>query len=475
MAPRKVSLVILTFLALTLLPYLFKELVSYRIFDWASVGQVLVFRPQKSTAEPAAQESERTDVTQIPNSEPSIVERETKTEKETPALPHDVAIVDPSRSLNHFYESLAATEKQKAHAVTRIAHYGDSPTTADMITGHLRSRLQRQFGDAGHGFLLIAKPWEWYSHRGVDIRSKGWKIDVASQSISLHRPYGFGGARFAGSTGAFSEIRLSRITATEVEIAFLSTPESGHFTVRADDKEIGTVNTAGVDGEIGYGRFQVPAGTRAIRIDVTSGSVRLFGLQLRLPAPGVVYDSLGLNGAFISVLARRFDQRNWTESLRHYAPDLVIINYGTNESADPAFVGKNYEKQLKEVVQRVREALPHTSVLVMSPMDRGVREAGGEIGTVPSLMALVGIEERVAREMNCAFFNTFAAMGGEGTMGRWYESEPRLVGADFIHPMPAGANLVGDLLSSALMKGFKSWKLRQLKTQETVPSREGPA
>ena len=47
-------------------------------------------------------------------------------------------------------------------------------------------------------------------------------------------------------------------------------------------------------------------------------------------------------------------------------------------------------------------------------------------------------------------------------MGRWYAAEPRLVGADFIHPMPAGAKIVGELLYRALRDGYNQYKLRQL-------------
>ena len=46
------------------------------------------------------------------------------------------------------------------------------------------------------------------------------------------------------------------------------------------------------------------------------------------------------------------------------------------------------------------------------------------------------------------------AMGGAGTMARWYESQPRLVSADFTHPLPAGAARVGGLLDDALMRGY---------------------
>ena len=43
----------------------------------------------------------------------------------------------------------------------------------------------------------------------------------------------------------------------------------------------------------------------AIQADVAdSGQVRAFGVRLEKAAPGVEYDSLGLNGAYVSVLAR---------------------------------------------------------------------------------------------------------------------------------------------------------------------------
>ena len=53
-------------------------------------------------------------------------------------------------------------------------------------------------------------------------------------------------------------------------------------------------------------------------------------------------------------------------------------------------------------------------------------------------------------------------MGGPGTMGKWYAAEPRLVGADFIHPLPAGARIVGNLLYRGLTNGYNRYKLRRM-------------
>jgi lysophospholipase L1-like esterase len=185
-------------------------------------------------------------------------------------------------------------------------------------------------------------------------------------------------------------------------------------------------------------------------------------------ASGVIYDSLGINGAYISVLSKFLRAEHWAEQLRHYEPHLVVINYGTNESVYEAFVDKVFEKELRETIRRARAALPNASILVMSPMDRGVRGASGAIETVGAIEKLVQIEEKAAREEGVAFFNTFAAMGGNGTMRDWYEGTPRLVGADFIHPMPAGAKRIGEYLYRALLDGFNRYKTRRSGTDLSV-------
>ena len=89
--------------------------------------------------------------------------------------------------------------------------------------------------------------------------------------------------------------------------------------------------------------------------------------------------------------------------------------------------------------------------------------AGSHLATsVPTIPRLVGIQQTIAGEMSCGFFNTYLAMGGPGTMGRWYEAEPRLVGGDFIHPMPGGAKIVGNLLYQALFDAYNQYKVRRM-------------
>src|SRR5437773_3507390 len=115
-------------------------------------------------------------------------------------------IVDPSRVLDKFYASLAVTDAKKAGAITRITHYGDSPITNDGITGTTRRLLQQRFGDAGHGFMLIDRPWAWYGHQAISFSSGGgWTSDSFMNPRVNDGAFGLGGVTFrADGTGKYA-------------------------------------------------------------------------------------------------------------------------------------------------------------------------------------------------------------------------------------------------------------------------------
>ena len=378
-----------------------------------------------------------------------------------PQLPSSPFLFDPHGALHHFYAALERTRAKEPGTVTLVLHYGDSPVTADSITADARAIMQSRFGDAGHGFLLIAKPWAWYGHRGVELRADGWKIEAATQSRARDGFHGLGGVSFTGAVGATSSVTLPDDRHTRVQVFYLQQPGGGAFRVNAGGQTIGEVNTDGPEKKAGFATFPLPTGTHQVQVEVTSGRARLFGYSFEKPGPGVIYSSLGLNGAQVQSVLRYFEAQQWTDSLRHEHPDLVILNYGTNESVDnSAYIEKLYPAELQQVLDRIRTAVPEASLLVMSPMDRGKRE-GGEIETPPVLPQIVGIQKQVALSAGWAFFDTFDAMGGSGTMARWYNSSPRLVSADFMHPLPAGAAKVGALLDEALFQGYDRYKQAQ--------------
>jgi lysophospholipase L1-like esterase len=445
MFPKKTSLTIATLGALLLL------LEFTKLARPFTISEIVDFRPRD-----------------IPNVEP------------LPALPavarptaskHPIIepnLIDPHDNLRSFYLALWRTELGAPGAITRVLHYGDSPVTADSITADVRSLLQQHFGDAGHGFILIAKPWAWYGHRGIELSGKGWRIAAATQVRAKDGFHGLGGVSFEGDTGASSHFELAEDHA-QMEIHFLRQPGGGVLGVETPGQKLGEVQTDGPDQQPAYQTFPLNPGAREINLTVERGPVRLFGVSFERNTPGVIYNSLGLNGGQVQVVVRYFDKSQWTEELQHQHPDLVVINYGTNESIYADYIERTYPGELRQVIERVKAAVPRASVLIMSPMDRGQRDSNSRITTVPTLPRLVEIQRQTAADMDCAFFNTFQAMGGEGTMARWYDSEPRLVSADFTHPLPAGARKVGVLLDQALESGYRQFKARD----QQSPARRG--
>jgi lysophospholipase L1-like esterase len=378
-------------------------------------------------------------------------------------------LIDNNGALDHFYAALRDLRTGQSRRIVRIVHYGDSPTTADLITGDARDLLQERFGNGGPGFILIAKPWAWYSHHGVDVSSTGWTINTAVGSMR-EANYGLGGAIFTGPVGATSTIHLFAHDSTSIEVQYLEEPGGGSIDITADGAPMGTINTAGATKKNNAVSIPLTPGTSQVELRVSGSTVQLFGVVFSRNDRGLTYDSIGLNGASTTVMSRAFNPATFSAALEHRNPDLVVINYGTNESSFPTYVEKQYEPELIRAIGRVRAALPNASILIMSPMDRGERTAADQISTMHAIPEIVAIQQRVAAETDCGFFNTYQAMGGNGTMANWYQRHPPMVGADLIHPSPQGARIVAQLLTGQLLIGYERYMQNHPGSQPKHPA-----
>lgn len=385
-------------------------------------------------------------------------------------------IDDPEKTLDLFYAVLMRTDSKSKGAITRITHYGDSPITNDGITGTTRELLQERFGDAGHGFILIDRPWDWYGHQAITFSSGGgWMNGSLMNPRSSDGELGLGGvAFFANGPGKYARFAPARDgntgkTFSKLDVYYLAQPGGGQFSVSTNDKDEEIVSTASDRETSGFFLVKSTVPVNSFSIKSVSGELRLFGAVLENDNPGVVYDSLGVNGAFAGLLTTAMNGQHWTEQLQHRNPNLVILNYGTNESeyaSDDQM--QRYDRELREVVRRVRTALPNASILIVSPMDRGKRAPGGRLITMPSIPKIVEMQRRVAHETHCAFLDMFTAMGGEGTMAQWHQGRRHLVGGDLTHPNAEGAQTVGTLLYMALIESYNQYRERARLQQVTL-------
>ena len=113
---------------------------------------------------------------------------------QTPDDPPTVPNVVRANRLAGFFEKVAQLLRGRAHDHIRIAVYGDSNLTMDFMTGRMRRVLQREHGDAGHGFVALGRPWSHYRH--MDILhgvKKGFMSYACSTTPVLDGIYGISG------------------------------------------------------------------------------------------------------------------------------------------------------------------------------------------------------------------------------------------------------------------------------------------
>jgi len=368
--------------------------------------------------------------------------------------------------LAHVFETLAALEDGHAHDDVRVLQYGDSHTASDMGVSAFRRVLQARFGDGGRGFVAVGRPWSTYSLDGVHTGMEGV---FASTKPTGHRSsplpaalegrYGLLGIGIAAGkqrSRAWSDVAAP---ASRVELAYAQEPAGGSFDVFVDGTRTVHVSTQSPDTKSGWSAFDVPDAPHRIEVRTAGdGDVVLYGMSLDRSQAGVVVDTLGINGAQVFT-PLRWSEDHFTEQLRHAAPDLVVLAYGTNESMQPGLTDANYERAIVDMLGRVARAAPTASCLLLGPPDMAQHDKGRNAWyTWPRIGEVIAVQKRVADAAGCAFFDQREAMGGPGSIIRWAsEPEPR-ANFDRVHLRRSGYTQVGTAFATDLMRAYDEWR-----------------
>lgn len=369
-------------------------------------------------------------------------------------------IEDPNGAMGHFYEALAKTALKEPGAITRISQWGDSSIAADGMSSAARRLLQRQFGDAGHGWSLIAAGTPWYKRKDIAWTTTGWSsLEFIRKDVPDGR-YGYGGVAasgYQGATATWKTVTDGPVghAAGRFEVHYLKDKRSGRLAIIVDDEEKAVLDTAADAPEDATYAIDVPDGPHTFKLrNAGGGLTRVYGAVIERRVPGVVYDGIGVVGARI---ARQLwiDEAHQEAALRERDPDLILFTYGGNALVDKTSSAA-YKADYVAVLKRYRAALPDASCVVMSPLDHAERYRG-RYRTVERLHLLMKVQREAALEHGCAWFSIFDAMGGEGSIGAWYDATPRLAEGDLAHPSAAGSRVLGSLWYKALMKGFAGW------------------
>lgn len=366
------------------------------------------------------------------------------------------------RGMTPFYEALRRTalaEDDAEEAMTRVAHYGDSSIATDLITSTIRRRLQRRFGDGGHGFMLMGRGYLAYRHRDIEHRaSDEWSLREIVRRHDSSGRYGYGGVQFRGRPGAWSRFGTTEGNATggtvnRFEIWYQRHRRGGDIHYSVDRGPRVTVHTRQAETTDDVERIDLETGAHALEVRFGGhGQPRLYGVVLENVGHGVVYDSLGLVGARAARLLN-YDADHIASQLERRGTNLLILGFGGNEASD-RIRRERYQADFEAVIERMRGNREDLACLVFAPLDQAERTERGRIESLETMNDIVAAQRAAAEEKGCAFFNTWRAMGGEGSMGEWLRARPRLAMSDLRHATPAGYAVIGNLFYKALLAGF---------------------
>ncbi len=371
------------------------------------------------------------------------------------------------RRLEHYFGQLTLVDMGVPGAIARAGQWGDSVLGGDGLTHVLRSKLQSRFGDAGHGFHALSKYGVGYRHRGVYYKGDRWRSCEIIFKCRRDGRYGYAGVSSGSTGGGWSRWRTARdgvgSSVSRFEIWYQKGPRGGLLQVNVDGDQVTTLDTRAERPSDAVFTIEMEDGAHSLQVRAAGrGEVRGYGVVLEREGPGVVWDELSLIGSFTQRLDyQEPDHLAW--QLERREVDLMVFMFGGNDVQrdfdDPERGMEPYEREYERVISKFRRGRPRADCLVMSLIDHGER-VGKNIVTRPVVPRLVSAQRRVAEQMGCAFFNTFRAMGGRDSIGRWYHARPQLGAGDFSHPTAAGQGVIANLVYRALMKEYAAFRRR---------------
>ena len=381
--------------------------------------------------------------------------------------------IENADRLGYFFAKLTRTELGLPGAITRASQWGDSVIGGDGLTEAIRRKLQERFGDAGHGFHIMGKYNRWYHHRGVRYEEKrDWDtclIIFKCQPADMR--YGYGGVVSTSRGKGLSRFQTMPKDpppgigdkVSRFQLWYQKRPDGGRFEIRVDGQVAQVVDTRAPEVDDDIESIAVDDGEHAFEVAALgAGVARAYGVVLERDGPGVVWDELSLIGSFTQRLDYQ-DAEHLAGQVRRRDVDLMVFMFGGNDlSREKGDLARNtdpYEREYARVIRKFRAGKPDASCLIMSLTDHAIK-TNGAIVSRHIVARLAEAQRRVAEREGCAFYDTFAAMGGPGTIERWRKASPPLASPDLRHPTVAGQRHIAHELYRALMHAYATYRKR---------------
>ncbi len=333
-----------------------------------------------------------------------------------------------------------------------IVHFGDSHIQAGITPEKVRQKLQRipYFGDGGRGMTFPYRLAHTNNPSDYKISYTG-KWEGARNAVNRHSSnWGVTGIT-AQTTQVWSTFSIDLNTSEDTKHradhirVYYPVNDTTSFEVMI---KVGVKILYGEKHPEGYKDFYLERPVTEVEFLLSKAHPNQSQFLLQgiwtenTKINGIVYQSIGVNGAKVSSYLRCKD---FVPQLKSLEPDLAIISLGTNDAYDNNFTQASYENNLSRLIDSIRKAKPNCSILLTTPNDA----LGYKKRFNPHNELATQSLHKIAQEKGCALWDFFAIMGGPKSIHSWISSG--LAKKDYIHLTGKGYNYQGDLLFQALI------------------------
>jgi lysophospholipase L1-like esterase len=346
-------------------------------------------------------------------------------------------------ALDSFFKKLYilyTTHKGKV----RIVHIGDSHLQAGYISEVMRTGLQQYFGNAGRGVVFPYRQARSNAPPGLTSSSNiNWQYNrVVHPESSLQS--GVAGFVIQSSTpNAMLQISLRNDSFTKLRV--FASPALWSVHTDADLFPFMLIPDAMADSAYQDVLLSTPA--NSFSISSPQGTLKQFyGVSLEKNDPGIIYHSIGVNGA-------EYWQYNnspvFWQQLGALQGDLYILSLGTNEAQKA--ITDDFGGHVDSLVQRIRQISPAAAILITTPADSYLRKKNFNRNMQQVHEGLY----KYCFDKGYALWDLYKLTGGYSSARNWMKA--KLLSPDRVHYTSAGYGLQGKLLLNALSKAYNDF------------------
>ena len=361
----------------------------------------------------------------------------------------------PQYNMIQFYNRSAVEKfytawKSSASDKFTILHLGDSHLQSDIYPGQLRKRLHKQHGDAGRGLMFAFSTAKTYSSIEYATEHTGNWTPQRSIGIAPKLPMGVRGmtcrTEELPATLSFNFVDEVPAHYNRLRIYCKREDSSYDLFVEAGGKLTAVTIEKSNDGKTYVEVPLAPIKDKNIRLHVVQKNsfeteFEFYGMSLESDRThGLVLHNAGVGAArYNSVLY----QNLFAQQLPDFEPDLVIIDFGTNDYLYDDLIKPELESEIRKVIATVRKNAPDAGIILTTAQDLFWKNVNCKSGE-----AFSDLIHRIAADTDCGVYDWYWVAGAQGAMLRWLQNG--LAQPDMIHLGKAGYQLKGNLLYDAM-------------------------